>query len=108
MVTEVTDDTFRLKLESGSMLVLKLYAEWCGSCQLMAAGFERLSEMPEFTGIEFLKADAEKNAFARKSAGIHYLPFFAVYRNKMLVKSVSLQSVDQLENFIKDAFNLKP
>jgi thioredoxin 1 len=80
-----TDKDFNELLASNEKVVVKYFANWCGSCKLFAPKYRRLSEDERFSGITFLDVNAEENLEARKAAGVDNLPYFAVFRNGKLV-----------------------
>ncbi len=77
----VNDDTFKEVLESNDSVIVKYYADWCGSCKLFAPKFRRLSNSEEYANIKFIDVNAENNEVARKIAGVDNLPFFAVFKD---------------------------
>ena len=86
MVNIATDADFKEKLSSQANVIVKYYADWCGSCKLFAPKFKRLSNDERFAGIEFLEVNAEENPEARKAGGVDNLPFIATFKNGQLVK----------------------
>ena len=75
-------------------VVVKYYADWCGSCKLFSPKFKRLSEDERFKDIVFLDVNAEQNPEARKMAGVDNLPFFATFSQGKLVEAKSTSKVD--------------
>ena len=88
-VTLLTDIDFKKNIEQHDKVVVKYYADWCGSCKLFAPKFKRLSGDERFVGIEFVEVNAEENPEARKAAGVDNLPFFATFKNGQLLKGES-------------------
>ncbi len=88
-VIDATDENFSQELEAHSLVVVKYYADWCGSCRLFHPKFKRLSNDERFDGIAFLNVNAEKNQEARKAAGVTNLPYFAIFKDGELVDSVA-------------------
>ena len=76
-VIKASDADFAAALSSKPLSIVKYYADWCGSCKLIAPKFRRLSEDERFTGVQFLEVNAEENPDARHRAGVNNLPFFA-------------------------------
>jgi thioredoxin 1 len=87
MVTTVNDQNFKETLEQNEKVVIKYYADWCGSCKLFSPKFKRLSDDERFNGITFVNVNAEENEEARKFAGLDNLPFFATVKNGQLVEA---------------------
>ena len=80
-VEVITDETFEEVLNSNEKVIVKYYADWCGSCKLFAPKFRRLSDSEDYQDIKFIDVNAEQNEKARKMAAVDNLPFFAVFKN---------------------------
>ena len=85
----VTDNEFKEALASNDKVVVKYFANWCGSCKLFAPKYRRLSADERFVGVTFLDVNAEENPEARKLAGVDNLPFFAVFKDGKLVEGAA-------------------
>jgi thioredoxin 1 len=95
MSVKVSDDaSFREDLKNNAKVVVKYYADWCGSCKLFAPKYKRLSDDERFRDISFLDVNAEHNPEARKMANVDTLPFFATFRNGELVQAASTSKED--------------
>jgi thiol-disulfide isomerase/thioredoxin len=102
MVVKVDDIEFAAKLVSEEKLIVKFYADWCGSCRLFAPKFTKLSNNEAYAGITFLDMNAEENPEARKLAGVNNLPFFATFRNGQLVKADNTSKEENVDAMIKE------
>ncbi len=80
-VEKITDDSFEKSLKTNDKVIVKYFADWCGSCKLFSPKYRRLSEDERFDGVLFLDVNAEENDIARKKAGVDNLPFFAVFKD---------------------------
>lgn len=90
MSVHVSDDAdFAEILKTHEKVVVKFYADWCGSCKLFAPKFRRLSDHEDYSDILFLDINAEENPETRKLAGVDNLPFFAGFKNGLLMEGVS-------------------
>ena len=87
MVTATSDTEFSSALNTNDKVVVKYYADWCGTCKLFAPKFRRLSEDERFSGVTFLEVNAEENPEARKIAGVNNLPFVATFVNGKLAEA---------------------
>jgi thiol-disulfide isomerase/thioredoxin len=102
MVVKVDDIEFAAKLVSEEKLIVKFYADWCGSCRLFAPKFTKLSNNEAYAGITFLDMNAEENPEARKLAGVNNLPFFATFKNGQLVKADNTSKEENVDAMIKE------
>ncbi len=84
-VEKANDQNFPQIIQDQDRVVVKYFADWCGSCKLFAPKYRRLSEDDRFSGIQFLEVNAEENEKARKMAGVDNLPYFAVFKSGELV-----------------------
>lgn len=87
MVHSTTDSDFNTLLATSENVVVKYYADWCGTCKLFSPKFRRLSEDDRFLNISFLEINAEENPEARKLAGVNNLPFVATFKSGKLVEA---------------------
>lgn len=90
------DNNFNSELANHQKVIVKYYADWCGSCKLFAPKFKRLSGDERFVGIHFLKVDAEKSPEARKAAGVDSLPFFAIFKDGQFVEGLATSKEEVL------------
>ena len=100
-VNTITDADFGRELAKNDKVIVKYYADWCGSCKLFSPKFKRLAGDERFAGIEFIEVNAEENEAARKAAGVDNLPFIATFKNGQLVKG----EATSLENVVVDMLN---
>lgn len=88
-VTAVNDEQFAHHIATGKVIIVKYYADWCGSCKLFAPKFTRLSNDERFVDVEFLEVNAEICPEARQLAGVDNLPFFAVFKDGALLEGTA-------------------
>lgn len=84
-----TDGDFNQAIAENEKVIVKYFADWCGSCRLFSPKFKRLSGDDRFANINFLDVNAESSPEARKLAGVTSLPFFAVFKNGELVSGLA-------------------
>jgi len=99
-VQNITKEDFNTVIEGNDKVVVKYYADWCGSCKLIAPKFRRLSEDDRFSGITFTEVNAEQNEAARKAAGVDNLPFFAVFKNGKMVEGSATSKEDNIVSLL--------
>ena len=86
-VIKATDTDFKKIIADNDKVVVKFFADWCGTCRLFTPKFKRLSDDPHYEGVTFLDVDAEESLEARKIAGVDNLPFFATFKNGELFEA---------------------
>ncbi|MFP4089125.1 MAG: thioredoxin family protein [Cyclobacteriaceae bacterium] len=102
MAVELVSDTeFKEKLDQNEKVVVKYYADWCGSCRLFKPKYRRLSEDERFADVTFLDVNAEKNPEARKLAGVSNLPYFAVFKKGELLEGVASSKEEAVVDLIQ-------
>ncbi|MFD2514059.1 thioredoxin family protein [Pontibacter locisalis] len=99
-VIKATDSDFNEVLNSNQKVVVKYYADWCGSCRLFAPKFKRMSDDESFANIAFVDVNAETSPEARKLAEVTNLPFFAVFKDGKLVDSVAASKEEAVLSLI--------
>ncbi len=99
-----TDQNFIELLAEHPRVVVKYYADWCGSCKLFAPKYRRLAVDSRFVGVAFLDVNAEQSPEASKYAGVNNIPYFATFLNGKLVKG---EATSKEENVVAMIENLK-
>ena len=99
-IVKATDADFQRLLDEHEKVVVKYYADWCGSCRLFAPKFKKLSESERYNGVTFLDVNAETDQQARKLANVTNLPFFAAFRDGQLVGTVSATKEEAVTDLI--------
>ena len=84
-IVVATDNDFNGAIASNDKVVVKYFANWCGSCKLFSPKYKRLSNDERFSDVTFLDVNAEENPEARKVAEVNSLPFFAVFKGGKLL-----------------------
>lgn len=97
-----TDEDFNTALAENEKVVVKYFADWCGSCRLFSPKFRRMSENDEFSGVTFLDVNAEKSPDARKLAGVTNLPFFATFKNGELISGMPTSKEEAVVEMINE------
>lgn len=92
-----TDADFEQTIQEHDLVIVKYYADWCGSCKLFAPKYRRLSEEEAYSDVLFLDINAEENEQARKKAGVDNLPFFATFKGGTLLEA----STGAKEEFVR-------
>lgn len=104
-VLETTDKEFLAHLKSSDKVIVKFYADWCGSCKLFAPKYKRLSNDEAYSDVVFLDINAEENEEARKLAGVDNLPFFATFKGGALLESRANSKEEVVKEMIEKLQN---
>ncbi len=100
-VEKITDQNWDENVSNAEKVVIKYYADWCGSCKLFAPKFKRISNDEKYNNISFLEINAEENEKARAAAGVDNLPFFAVFKNGKLVEGTATSKEEKVVELIE-------
>lgn len=99
-VERVTDEQFEVAIQKPKVIV-KYYADWCGSCRLVAPKYKRLADDARFADVVFLEVNAEENEKARKAGSVSNLPFFATFHNGELKAAVATSKEEAIVEMIE-------
>jgi thioredoxin 1 len=99
---ELDDSTFAATLASTPMAIVDFHAGWCGPCLLFKPKFKRLSDV--YPHVRFYLVDGEKAPGARQTVQIDNLPYFAVYRDGVLLEGLSTAEEVPFRAFVERHF----
>jgi thioredoxin 1 len=100
-VINTNDAEFKSELTNNSLVVIKYFADWCGSCKLIAPKYRRLSDDARFSTIRFLEVDAEVNEEVRKTANVDNLPYFAIFKDGALVAGSATSKEEKIVELLE-------
>ena len=96
-----TDKDFAQLLKDHQRVIVKYYADWCGSCKLFSPKYKRMAGESDNESVVFLDVNAEENPEARKAAGVDTLPFFATFYEGKLVEGTGTSKEDYVIEMIE-------
>ncbi|PWY74016.1 thioredoxin [Aspergillus eucalypticola CBS 122712] len=72
---------FQTLIDSGDVVIVDFWADWCGPCRMMSPIFEQLASIPESSAIKFTKVDIDTQPEISEEVGIRSLPTFMVFKD---------------------------
>ena len=102
MVQLSTDADFENLIQTNDKVIVKYFADWCGSCKLFAPKYKRHSNEESNSDILFIEANAEENEKARKLGGVDNLPYLASFKNGVLLEGTATSKEEYLQKMIDD------
>ncbi|MCS7085024.1 MAG: thioredoxin family protein [Bacteroidia bacterium] len=101
-VIQIDDENFEKTLSEHPVTVVKYYADWCGTCRLIAPKYSRWAQEGE-PGVAFAESNAEKNPGARRAAGVDNLPFFAIFKDGKQIWGAATSKLETVREALKTA-----
>lgn len=97
---EITAAEFKSEVEeASSLVVIDLYADWCGPCKMLAPTIEALEK--EFADVKFVKINVDKEPGLAMQFKVQSIPFIAFVKdNTFLDMSVGYVPADKLRKMI--------
>ncbi len=82
---ELNKENFEKETEKG-IVIVDLWAEWCGPCKAMSPLFEELSK--EMKDIKFAKLNVDDNTDIAQKFGVMSIPTFIVFKNGKVIERI--------------------
>lgn len=82
---ELTQDNFESVVTGNDMVLVDLWAPWCGSCRGFAPTFESASE--KHPGVVFAKVNTDEEQALAASFNIRSIPTLMLLREKVILFS---------------------
>ncbi len=85
-ITVVTEENFDAEVKnSDKLVVLDFWAEWCGSCRMIAPIMEELSQ--EMADVKFCKVNVDEQLSIAMKYRVVSIPMLAFFKNGEMVGS---------------------
>lgn len=87
MVHVLNADTFDTEvLKADGLVIVDMFATWCGPCKMMAPIVDNLAE--DYTDVKFCKLDVDQTPTVATRYGVQSIPTFLFFRNGELVRTL--------------------
>ena len=99
---QITKDNFKAEVEEHEgLVVIDLYADWCGPCRMLAPILASLEN--EYTDVKFCKINVDDEPELAKSFNVSSIPMVAFVKDNTFVDvSVGLVPKDKLKAMIEN------
>lgn len=98
-VIEITDQDFESVFAANKVVIVDVFASWCGSCRMFAPLFDEVAQANN--DFKFTKVDGEKNSKFIERIEADNLPFVCAFVNGEYVGGKSISKKDALEEMVK-------
>lgn len=98
---QITKDNFKAEVEEhNGLVVIDLYADWCGPCRMLAPILASLEN--EYTDVKFCKINVDDEPELAKSFNVSSIPMIAFVKDNTFADlSVGLVPKDKLKAMIE-------
>ena len=98
---QITKDNFKTEVEEHQgLVVIDLYADWCGPCRMLAPILASLEG--EYTDVKFCKINVDDEPELAKSFNVSSIPMIAFVKDNTFADlSVGLVPKDKLKAMIE-------
>ncbi len=97
----ITLDEYKKLTTSDKLVLVDVYAEWCGPCQRMAPFLDEISK--EMTDkVTIIRVDSDKNPLISNELKIEALPTLILYKNNQIVwRNIGFLSKEEIIEHLK-------
>ena len=99
---KITKDNFEAEVEKcESLVVIDLYADWCGPCKMLAPVLEELEG--EYPNVKFGKINVDEESELAAAFKVKSIPMIALVKDNTFIDfSVGYVPKDTLKNLIDE------
>lgn len=85
----VTKDEFDKKINSGGVVLVDMFATWCGPCQMMAPAIEEIEEEYKKDGkVAVIGVDIDENPDISSEYSVMSVPTFLLFKDGKVADTV--------------------
>jgi len=92
-------------LAKHKLVVIDMYAEWCGPCKMIAPTFNKLSEERE--DVAFIKVDVDESDEITEFLKVAAMPTFIFFKNSQEIHRFQGANGDKLKKDVNNYFSEK-
>lgn len=101
-MTVLTKDNFKFEVEEyNGLVVIDLYADWCGPCKMLAPVIHELEN--EYTDVKFCKVNVDEEGELADAFKVTSIPMVAFVKNNTFIDvSVGYVPKEKLAKLIEE------
>ncbi|KAE8321332.1 thioredoxin-like protein [Aspergillus sergii] len=92
---------FQALINSGQVVIIDFWAEWCGPCRAISPFFEKLASDPQFSSIKFVKVNVDEQEDISQQCGIRAMPTFKVFQDGQPLDELTGANPQGLEALVR-------
>ena len=97
----MTSEEFKKLTTSDKLVLVDVFAEWCGPCKKMAPSLEEIAEEMA-DKVTIIRIDSDKNPFISNELKIEALPTLILYKNNQIVwQNIGFLSKEEIIEHLK-------
>ncbi len=86
MIEEVNQKELNLMIKKGDLLLVDIFADWCGPCKALSPMIAQISK--EVKGVKIVKMDVDQNQEFASRYGIMSIPTVLIFKDGDLVEQL--------------------
>merc|ERR1712227_157607 len=94
-----SEEEYKTVTQSGGLVVVDFFAEWCGPCKAMAPVLDIMSQKMEGR-VTFVKVDVDELEDIAMTEGVQAMPTFAFFKNGEKLNQFAGANPEQIESTI--------